>query len=265
MTGRVLNLKPYKDPDEFIKAEGAEAFEERIKKAENSFLFEIRILAQDYDLTDPESKTKYYKQIARKICTFNENLTRDNYIDAVAREFNIPRDDLKEMVLKYAATAGGVEPVVRPKTGIQNKKDPEENKKKPQRMLLTYLVDEPGIYKKIKAYISPEDFTEEIYRKVAERLFAELDEGIVNPAAIVNMFTDEESQKEVGLLFSTEVGELEDTKDKEKALMDILYAFKKNSLEYLNSISGSDVSALSKCIQAKKDLEELKKIHISFT
>ena len=37
---RVLNLKPYKDPDEFIKAEGAEAFQQRLDEAENSFLFE---------------------------------------------------------------------------------------------------------------------------------------------------------------------------------------------------------------------------------
>ena len=33
---RVVNLRPYKDPDEFIKAEGAEAFEQRLAEAENS-------------------------------------------------------------------------------------------------------------------------------------------------------------------------------------------------------------------------------------
>lgn len=264
LTGKVLSMAPYKDPDEFIKNEGAEKFEERIKNAENSFMFEIRILGREFDLNDPESKSKYYKEIARKICEFSESLTRDNYIDAVSRYFDIPRDDLKELVLKYAMKAGNVEPVVRPRSGIQNKKDPEDNKKKPQRMLLTWLVDEPAVYEKIKKYISVDDFTHDMYKKVAERLFAELSEGIVNPAAIINMFTDEESQKEVALLFSTEVGELDSTKDKEKALKDILYSFKKNSLEYYNSISGSDVSALSKVIQGKKDLEDIKKIHISF-
>lgn len=264
LTGKVLSMAPYKDPDEFIKNEGAEKFEERIKNAENSFMFEIRILGREFDLNDPESKSKYYKEIARKICEFSESLTRDNYIDAVSRYFDIPRDDLKELVLKYAMKAGNVEPVVRPRSGIQNKKDPEDNKKKPQRMLLTWLVDEPAVYEKIKKYISVDDFTHDMYKKVAERLFAELSEGIVNPAAIINMFTDEESQKEVALLFSTEVGELDSTKDKEKALKDILYSFKKNSLEYYNSISGSDVNALSKVIQGKKDLEDIKKIHISF-
>lgn len=39
-------MKPYKDPDEFIKALGAEEYQKRIDTAENSFMFEIRILEQ---------------------------------------------------------------------------------------------------------------------------------------------------------------------------------------------------------------------------
>ena len=38
---KIINMQPYKDPDEFIKNLGAEAFEERIRNAENSFFFEI--------------------------------------------------------------------------------------------------------------------------------------------------------------------------------------------------------------------------------
>ena len=39
---KVVDLKPYKDPDEFIKAEGPERFEERLSKAMNSFLFIVQ-------------------------------------------------------------------------------------------------------------------------------------------------------------------------------------------------------------------------------
>lgn len=37
LSTKVINMRPYKDPDEFIKALGTEAFQERIDKAENSF------------------------------------------------------------------------------------------------------------------------------------------------------------------------------------------------------------------------------------
>ena len=60
LTTKVINMKPYKDPDEFIKALGAEAYQKRIDEAENSFLFEIRMMEKDFDLTDPEGKAKFY-------------------------------------------------------------------------------------------------------------------------------------------------------------------------------------------------------------
>ena len=41
LSTKVVNMKPYKDPDEFIKNMGAEQYEERIGQARNSFLFEI--------------------------------------------------------------------------------------------------------------------------------------------------------------------------------------------------------------------------------
>ena len=42
-------MRPYKDPDEFIKAMGAEAFQERIDNAENSFMYEIGTMLRNYD------------------------------------------------------------------------------------------------------------------------------------------------------------------------------------------------------------------------
>ena len=76
---KVLNMKPYKDPDEFIKNMGAEAFQERIDQAQNSFLFEIEVLKRDYNLEDPEQKTNFYNAVARKLLEFPEALERDNY------------------------------------------------------------------------------------------------------------------------------------------------------------------------------------------
>ena len=95
LTGKVLNLEPYKDPDEFMKKEGAEAFRERIAQAENSFFFELRMLQRDYDLKDPESKTRFHREIARKLCGFSEEVERENYIEAVAQKYHIGFENLR--------------------------------------------------------------------------------------------------------------------------------------------------------------------------
>lgn len=263
LTGKVINMKPYKDPDEFIKALGKEAFQERINQAENSFFFEIRILQSQYDMNDPESKTKFHREIAKKLCEFSEDVERDNYLQAVAEKYYIGIDNMRKLVAGYAAQTGLARPATRPKSGVQTKKSPEENGKKAQRLLLTWITDEPAVYEKIRNYISPEDFTEELYRKVAERLFRDMDEGIFQPAGIISTFEDEEEQHAAAELFHTNLPELGAKQDKEKAFHDILLAVKRNSYEYFSARLGSDVSALNQVIAGKKALEELAKKHIS--
>lgn len=263
LTGKVLNLDPYKDPDEFIKNKGQEAFQERLDQAENTFFFELRMLQRDYNLKDPEEKTRFHREIAKKLCGFSEEVERENYIQAVADKYQIGFENLRKLVLSYAEQTGFAKPVERPKSGIRKKAAPDENRKKTQRMLLTWLTDEPALYQKIKKYISPEDFTEDLYRKVAEKLFDGLDRGEMNPASIISMFTDEEEQREVASVFNTKLMALSTKQEREKAFHDIVFAVKKNSYEYFSGQLGSDVKALNQVIAGKKALEELSKTHIS--
>ena len=81
ITAKIISMQPYKDPDEFIKALGAQEYQKRIDEAENSFMFEIRILEQNYDMTDPQGKTAFYKETARKLLEFEEEIERNNYIE----------------------------------------------------------------------------------------------------------------------------------------------------------------------------------------
>lgn len=263
LTGRVISFAPYKDPDEFIKSEGAEAFERRLSEAENSFFFEIRVLSEEFDLSDPAEKTKFHREIARKLCNFSEEAERANYMEAIAEKYHIGHENLRKLVNATAAQTGLARPIERPKSGIQSKKTPEDNAKKAQRLLITWLTDRPEIYPKIKKFILADDFTDELYRKVAERLFVQLEEGTVDPAGMVDLFEEEDEQREVAQLFHTEIGKLENKSDAERALHDIVCNVKRNSYEYYSQRLGTDISALNQVIEGKKALEELNKMHIS--
>ncbi len=263
LVGKVLNLEPYKDPDEFMKNLGQDAFRERLRQAENSFFFELRMLQRDFDLNDPESKTRFHREIAKKLCGFSEEVERENYIEAVAEKYHIGFENLRRLVLSCAAQTGLAAPAYKPKSGIRQKSDPDENRKKPQKLLLTWLVEQPLAYQKIKKYISPKDFTEDLYRKAAEKLFADLEAGELNPAGIISLFTDEEEQREVASVFNTKLQELCTKAEQEKAFHDIVLAVKRDSLDYFSSQLGADISALNQVIEGKKALEELSKTHIS--
>ena len=263
LTGKVINLRPYKDPDEFMKNLGKEAFEERIRQAENSFFFEVRILEEQYDCKDPEQKTQFHREIARKLCEFKEEVERDNYLQAVAEKYYIGIENLRKLVLQYASQTGLAKAMERPKSGIQSKNNPVESAKKAQRLLLTWITDEPAVYQKIKPYISTADFTEDLYRLVAEKLFADLEQGSYNPAGIISMFEEEEQQSEAAALFHTTLPQLNSLQEREKAFHDIVYAVKKNSFEHYSAKLGADVNALNQVVEGKKALQQLEKAHIS--
>ncbi|EOS46330.1 DNA primase [Lachnospiraceae bacterium MD335] len=270
MSGKIINMSPYKDPDEFMKNLGKEAFGERIEHAENSFLFEIRMLERDFDMNDPEEKTNFHNHIARRLCDFGEDVERENYIEAIADKYHIGFENLRKLVVNMAAKTGGyaVAPVLRerPKSGVNSRgKNPaQENARKAQRLLLTWLTDYPQLYEKVKSYISPEDFTDELYKKVAQRMFADIEKGQFNPAGIIDLFDDEREQSEAASLFTTQLPELRTVQEKEKAFHDILVRVKKNSYEHYLERSGVEIAALSIAVEGKKALEELNKTHISF-
>lgn len=267
LTGRVISLEPYKDPDELVKNLGAEELQKRIDGAENSFFFELRVLERDFDLGDPEGKTRFQQEAAKKLCGFAEELERENYIEATAEKYRIGFEKLRKMVNTYAYTAGGAsagESAVRPKTGQQRKTSPEDGAKKTQRLLLTWLSEDAGLYRKVKRYLAPEDFTTDLYRQVARRLFADLETGSANPAAVISQFADEEQQREAAALFHTKLplpgG---DKREREKAFHDILVSVKTYAYEQDSRRMERDTDALNRVIRGKKALEELKQTHIS--
>ena len=263
MRGRVINMKPYKDPDEFIKNLGAEEYQKRLDDAENSFMFEVRILYEKYDMKDPEGKTSFQKEVAQKLCeTFPEELERQNYIEAVADKYHMGYENLRRLVANQALTTGGAVKMQTLKSG-KPKNTADTGTNKAERALITWITEEPALYPKIKKYISDRDFTDELYRQVAKKLFEGIEAGDFSPASIMNMFEDEEEHRKVAALFNTKIEQLENHKDREKAFHDIVVSVKENSFRRDTLLSGNDLNALTQAIAGKKALEELKKTHIS--
>ncbi|MDF2609439.1 MAG: primase [Lachnospiraceae bacterium] len=265
LTARVINMKPYKDPDEFIKALGAEEFQKRIDSAENAFFFEISVLEQEYDLKDPEQKTRFYNEIAKKMLTFTEELERNNYIEAIADKYNIGFDNLRKLVNRYGAqlTVGQLEAKERSGDGSKQKVKREDGIKQSQKILLSWLIDDTTIFNKIKGIIEPIDFTEELYKQVADMLFTQYyTEHAVTPAKIINRFESKEEQNEVASLFTAEVAGPLNHLERNKALEETVIRIKKNSLEMQSkqAIEQNDIQRLQEIIVKQRELQNL---HIS--
>ena len=301
ISARVLNMKPYKDPDEFIKNMGADAFKERSAQAKNSFLFEIDVLKRNYQLEDPEQKTKFYQETAKKLLQFGEPLERDNYIQAVSREQMIKEEELRQLVNRlgmqmglkagdsYREDASGRNVISRengsgpgndmgrPEYGgnpyegqaAQNqaaikktgrKQEREDGIRRSQRLLLTWLIENPALFDKIKGIITADDFVEDLYHQVAVMVFEGHEAGNVNPAGILSRFINDEDQyKEVAALFNASLKESLNNEEQKKAFAETVMKVRKNSLDTA-SRNAKDIAQLQEII---KQQAALKQLHIS--
>ena len=233
LSTRVINMRPYKDPDEFIKALGAEAFQERIDKAENSFMYVIGIIEKNYNRSDPESETAFEREVAKKLAAFSEKLERDNYMKAVCRQFMIPEDGMRQMVIRIGSQGGiitnNVTPVRRAEP-VRKKK--EDGVRQAEKILLTWMIEDGDIYDKVREYIQPEDFIDPLFKDVAAKIYEQYESGSINPAAIIGSYSDGEMHSEIAAMFSAELSDSLSRSEREKTLNDTVLRVKKSSLDY---------------------------------
>jgi DNA primase len=280
ITPKVVNMRPAKDADEFMKTYGPGEFQKRLDNAENAFMYDIRMAQDSYDMDDPDQRTAFYHLIAQKLCSFTDEIERNNYISAMSRTYLIPEDVLKREVASY--NLAGAEAVhMQAQVRSERKKEAETDasgkrltavesaQKKNQRLLLTWLSDEPSLYPKVRQYITPEDFDEGLYREAAGAYFHLLEKdfgdalnvesgspsaGNAAPASVIASFDTEEEQKEAASLFETRIPGLDDKNEKEKALRDVIYNVKKNSLD-----RNTQMNDLTAVIAGKRLLQSIAK------
>ena len=271
VNAKVVSLKPYKDPDEFIKNMGPEALEERLLNASDSFLFRVHTGEAEADMETPQGQNRFFEECARMLLELSDELERNLYIEAIVKEYRrygISSEDLRKRVNTLAMKGTRAEQRVQPKSTGHEAKKRESAGDKAQKLMLTWLVTYPGIFEEAEKYISPSDFVVPLYRQVAEMLFAQRKEGDVNPARLLNAFTDSEEQREVASLFNATI-HLETPEEQNRAFLDALLRIKGESLAEKNkNWDPTDMQALQELIQAKKELEDLgrngHKLHISF-
>lgn len=254
LTVRVIDMQPYKDPDEFIKGLSAEEFQERVQSAQNSFFYEISVMQREYDMGDPEEKTKFMNEAAKKCLTFENEIERNNYIEAFSREYGIRSEDFRQLVKHYAAAAVGIQ---YEKIKRQKKRDSREDGiGRIQAILLTWISEDLSLYPIVRETILPEDFLDEPYREVAKLLYEQAETGSMSPAKIISRFDSKEEQSVVAGLFNRQVKEVREHTEREKALNEVVKTLKKASLEK-QSREITDLSQLQALIAEKKKLEHL--------
>jgi DNA primase len=122
------------------------------------------------------------------------------------------------------------------------------------------LIEDSAAFDKITNIITPQDFTVELYRQVAQMVFDQYaTEKVVIPAKIINRFESKEEQTQVADLFSTQIRVEMNEIERKRLFADTVVRVKKSSLEqaYKKAIEDNDILALQNVMKEQQGLDKL--------
>lgn len=197
---RVLKMDGAKDPDEFIKKFGAEAFKLLIEKSGSAIAYEMDKLAADPDLNTDDGRAVYLKKAVTFLAQINNEIDRAVYISRAARESSIPAETIKTAVEREISRnrsradkqRHAVPKRAPDKINPDALKTPKEEKA--ERGIICYLYNNPEDLEKISSRLKT-GFVTAFNKRVYEFLAKMLENG---GEPDISMFNEEFDAREMG-------------------------------------------------------------------
>ncbi|MGL5965122.1 MAG: DNA primase, partial [Fusobacteriaceae bacterium] len=155
---RVLEIKEAKDPDEYIKKYGKEAFLEVIKNSIESFDFLYNYYSKEFDLNNILSKQNFIDRFKEFFLNVENKIEKSLYIDKLSKNIDLSKDILWESLvtenLMKASSYGGKREENLP---LEEKKIDSDEEDELEKITLALLISDSSFY---------EDFNKKSFRSI---------------------------------------------------------------------------------------------------
>ena len=232
---RVLQIEGAKDPDEFVLKFGEGRFKLAMDNAISLIEFKVKNLSKDINLNNTSDKIKFLNEIAKILAKVDNTMEREIYIDKIANNYQISKEAIYVEVNKLIYTSSKTDNLLQSKTIKsqvvkkieKEEKDVDVDLKRREDTIIALLLDSNNkTFQKIKEKIKPEDFKDETNKKIAIKLYEELEKQDANVNKLIDEF-DEQTQNHITKVMATDY-EIENI---EKAVDDILSKYERERLE----------------------------------
>ena len=254
---RVLQIEGAKDPDEFVLKFGEGRFKLAMDNAISLVEFKVKNLSKNINLENASDKIKFLNEIAKILAKVDNTMEREIYIDKIASSYQISKEAIYAEVNKLIYTSSKTENLLQSKTAknpVVKKNEKEEKDvgidlKRSEDTIIALLLDaNEKIFQKIKEKITPQDFKDETNKKIAIKLYKELENQDVNVNKLIDEF-DEQTQNHITKVMATDYG----IENIEKAVDDILSKYERERLE-------NKKTHILKELETEQDTETKKKL-----
>lgn len=233
---RVLRVTGAKDPDEYIKAYGSDAFGRLLKGSDTKFDYVMKTVLSKYDVEALEGKIKAAKELCEEIASVASAVERELYIDKVSKRLEISRESIegdvkKALKAKNREKASEFEKRLQSKAlGIGDRVNPDysSNPKAAaaEEAILGILMLYPEKRARItagKLSITEDDFVTAFNKRVFSELMKLYESGSNDTGALGASFTQSEMERIYAIQFKR--NGLESASD--EVLLDNIRALKK--------------------------------------
>ncbi len=252
---RVVTLPEGKDPDEFIKLRGKEAFEAVLKKAKIVTDYRIDKLKNTFDIKDIEQKIEFTKAASEVLLKIKNPIEKEAYIKKVSEETGISEDSIIAEIMKRDSSYKKREekkifarPVLERKT--------EENKVvsgklyEAEKILLNLLVKDKKVYDKYAKEMPYDEFSTEALRILAKAIYEEAEsKKEIDVSLIITMLPGEFSGEAASVFSDDDYG------DNLKAAHDAYETIEDERFEVLSKkyIEEKNIAKLNELIRKKAE------------
>lgn len=244
----VIRLSGEKDPDEYILANGANAFLENVKKPISFFEFKKNYLKKGKDLTNNEDLTEYINSVLQMVSNNNDIIFREITLKQLSEEFNLSMDILNAKLLELTPVK---EEIIIPKTEVKVAKNiKKDNNTICCEKILFFMMNGGEYIDNYKKRVGL--FNDALYRQIAnEIVYYYESSGAITVADFITYIHDKDEIKSKVMEIVNEAFDDEVSLD---AMDDYINKFFKVSTQ-------NEIERLRQ--QMKKELDQDKKLKIA--
>lgn len=179
---KVLRIPGAKDPDEFIKEKGADAYRRLIEGSESDNAYRLDRIAAKYDLDEDEARVAFLQDAARELARIENGIEREVYIGRAAKMAHISVDAMQVEVQRQLAILrkkqkSAERREIRAPVAAAQPKDrtlqyPDVRAARAEEGILQIVFTDDSLLDYLSGKLSPEEFTAPVLRKIYGRACA---------------------------------------------------------------------------------------------
>ena len=193
---KVLIIPKGKDPDEFIRKNGAQEFVKLINNSLSLLEYKIKVLRNGLDTETVDDKINFLNKVSEILSKIENRVEREMYVIKFAKEYGISEDSINSEIYRRAR------PNLNSRSAVINsdllKKTQKSHKQATnklvhdERFVLALICLDNSIYSVVKDSYGLEDFTDEENRSIAKIIFEKLaNKKDISPAELMNILKSE--------------------------------------------------------------------------